>query len=226
MPRGGGTPRPAPRPTTLVGSPITRFVRGGALRGRLLPSAPAATVVGRQRSGTGSREGGSAEEALASRRRRAAEEPLDVRLAAREPVVRLEVRNPVHRTSYAVVFPEYPLRGSALCTCTDFARRGLGSCKHIEAGWSWLEEHGLPAGPDPDSTPPTGAGELWTAIDRRLDALRRERPQRMRDVERVGALLFEPPAARAEGPEKGTKEGVGGGGRRRRSPTRTSPGPP
>lgn len=186
------------------------------------PGGPEGKVAEREGRGRGSADAGKAEEALASRRRRAAEELLDVRLAARDPVVRLEVRNPIHRTSYSVVFPEYPQRASAMCTCTDFARRGLGSCKHIEAGWSWLEERGLPSGSDPGSVPAAAVAELWPAIDRQLEALRREGPRRIGDVERVGALLFEEPAARGETPERKVGEEVGRGGRRRRAPTRTS----
>jgi hypothetical protein len=179
-------------------------------------------VAERGRRGPSSPDRVPAEEALASRRRRAAEELLDVRLAARDPVVRLEVRNPIHRTSYSVLFPEFPRRDAAMCTCTDFARRGLGTCKHIEAGWGWLEEHGVPPGTDPEAPPPTAVGELWPAIDRRLEALRREGPRGIRDVERAGALLFEEPAAREEEPERKAGEEVGRGGRRRRTPTRTS----
>src|SRR5271170_920842 len=79
--------------------------------------------------------------AVAERRSRAVEEPLDVRLLAQEPFPLLEVRNPLHRTDYRVMLPTFPDRTVALCTCSDFARRGLGTCKHIEAAGRWLERH-------------------------------------------------------------------------------------
>jgi hypothetical protein len=151
----------------------------------------------------------SAEE-RAARRRRAAEEPLDVRLASREPVVEVEVRNPIHRTSYRVLFPEFPGRGSALCTCTDFARRDLGTCKHIEAAWSWLE--GQAELPELPAAPERPVAELWREADRRLAAMLSQGPKRIRDVERVGAVLFEPL------PEKKAGEEVGPA-RRRDGPT-------
>jgi len=159
-------------------------------------------------------------EAVASRRRRAAEEPLDVRLLAREPFVELEVRNPVHRTSYRVLFPEYPGRDGAFCGCTDFARRGLGTCKHVEAGWSWLGS--LPRLPDVPPAPPRGrpSTEVWSEVDRAL-AERAGRPvQRIRELERVGASLFEEPVGSPGKKEEGG-ETVG---RRRsdRTPTSTS----
>ena len=163
--------------------------------------------------------------ALASRRQRAAEEPLDVWLREREPVVELEVRNPIHRTSYRVLFPEYPGRGSALCTCTDFAKRGLGTCKHLEAGWSWLEgRRELPA---PSGTAPAPVGrsiaELWTEVERRMGAAGRLHPKSIRDVEALGRLLWEdgPGEGRTEdAPEKVGRAAVG------RSPTTTSRGHP
>lgn len=169
------------------------------------------------------REGGPpAPEALAARRRRAVEELLDVRLRAREPYVVLEVRNPVHRTSYRVLFPEYPHRDSALCTCTDFARRGLGTCKHLEAGWSWLAS--LPELPEPalPRAPPAASDELWGEIDRRLERWGRSVPSRIQEVEAAGAPLFE--ESSTPGPGLGTTEagetvGRGKAGRTRSRPT-------
>ena len=141
---------------------------------------------------SGSRRAPPDPEEVARRRQRAAEESLDVRLRSREPFTDLEVRNPVHRTAYRVLFPEYPQRDGALCTCTDFARRGLGTCKHVEAAWEWLST----ASPGPAPTVPardrTAAGELWGEIDRRLDPLTRADPSGIRDVEEAGSVLFEP----------------------------------
>ncbi|HTP54142.1 MAG TPA: hypothetical protein VML94_04145 [Thermoplasmata archaeon] len=130
-----------------------------------------------------------ASEARAERRARSMEEPLDVRLKAAEPYPLLEVRNPIHRTAYLVMLPEFPSAAPALCTCTDFARRDLGTCKHIEAGVRWLV-----ARPDakPPPTPhgsarPTG---VWLEIDRREKEL--PPPARLtgRDLARPGEALF------------------------------------
>jgi len=182
--------------------------------------------MGRPVNARGARkEPGPEAEEVAARRRRAAEEPLDVRLRSREPVVDLDVRNPIHRTSYRVLFPEYPHRDSAICTCTDFARRGLGTCKHLEAGWSWLQ--GLPRLPEvaPPPAPTRPPGEVWKEIDGRLERLVRSPPQQIRAVEQAGAVLFE----RKGGPEPGPREGeerVGSGRASRPPPRSTSRGRP
>ncbi len=157
-------------------------------------------------------------EERAARRRRAAEEPLDVHWAPRGPVVEVEVRNPIHRTRYRVFFPEFPGRGSALCTCTDFARRALGTCKHIEAAWSWIPS--APDGPPPPMPAERLGAGVWEEADRRLAELLTTPPERIRDVERAGEVLFEPR------PEKETGEEVGSARRRDGSTTTTSRGRP
>jgi hypothetical protein len=81
--------------------------------------------------------------------------------------LRLEVRNPSRGTRYTVVFPTYPDRDGGFCTCTDFARRDLGTCKHLEAAWIWAREHADEAGAP---RPPTPANRCWAEIDRRLRA--------------------------------------------------------
>lgn len=164
-------------------------------------------------------------EALATRRQRAAEELLDVRLRARGLPVDLEVRNPVHRTRYRVLFPEYPDRGSALCTCTDFARRGLGTCKHVEAGWSWLEAHRdlLAPGGQVPSAANRSLGELWKEVERRVGTASRVHPKSIRDVEAPGELLWDPRAEREpreDAPERVGRSTTG------RSATTTSRGHP
>ena len=159
-------------------------------------------------------------DALEARRRRAEEELFDVRVRSREPVLDLEVRNPIHRTRYRVLLPEYPGRGAAFCSCTDFARRGLGTCKHVEAAWLWLEATPeLPEAPGPGSPEPP-VGELWKEIDRSLGTLGRAPPARIRDVERAGALLFEERPG-PEAPARAKGEGVGRG-RAGRPPTTTT----
>ena len=102
--------------------------------------------------------------------------------------MRLEVRNPVPGTRYDVLLPEFPLRSGGLCTCTDFARRGIGTCKHLEAAWLWLEAH--PEGPPP--APPEGSeSATWSEIDQRLRAAARStKPDPIR-YRLAGATLLE-----------------------------------
>ena len=126
---------------------------------------------------------------VAERRARALEEPLDVRLRSSAPYPLLEVRNPIRSTQYLVMLPEHPDRASALCTCTDFARRGLGTCKHIEAAVRWMGEH-------PD-TPPlrlpsrSRSATVWKRLDRRVNASPSSPESMGRRWRRVGAVLFE-----------------------------------
>ncbi|HXW66636.1 MAG TPA: hypothetical protein VEL82_01965 [Thermoplasmata archaeon] len=128
-----------------------------------------------------------------ARRARALEEPLDVRLRSDDPYPLLEVRNPLHRTSYLVMLPEYPERTSALCTCTDFARRGLGTCKHIEATLAWLAAHPPAPQAAPARRPGAGLARRWHRIDERLEALGR-RPGSLRARMRsAGRMLYETP---------------------------------
>jgi hypothetical protein len=129
-------------------------------------------------------------EAVDERRARALEEPLDVRLRTAEPYPLLEVRNPMHGTLYLVMVPEFPGRSGTLCTCTDFARRGLGTCKHIEAGLRWLAEH--PDAPPMRPRVPEGprAAAAWKRVDARLAATRKDGSERRR-LRQVGAALFE-----------------------------------
>ncbi|HEV2429716.1 MAG TPA: hypothetical protein VGV64_07750 [Thermoplasmata archaeon] len=77
----------------------------------------------------------------------------------------MRVRNPLHQTVYQVMAPAYPDRSPAFCSCEDFSRRGLGTCKHLEASWIWLSEHPESAKPIPA---PFDGAPLWEAIDRRL----------------------------------------------------------
>jgi hypothetical protein len=126
---------------------------------------------------------------VADRRSRALEEPLDVRRRP-APYPQFEVRNPLHGTSYRVMLPEFPRRASELCTCTDFARRGLGTCKHIEAAYRWASDHATePASPPSSARPGPSPESVWKEIDRRLAAPGAgPAPQRLR---RPGAALFE-----------------------------------
>jgi hypothetical protein len=160
--------------------------------------------------------------AVAERRSRAVEEPLDVALLVRDPYPLLEVRNPLHRTTYRVMLPTFPDRAVALCTCPDFARRGLGTCKHIEAGGRWLERHATSRPSVP--SPPTDTVPVWAEVDRRQE--QPSSPPRPESLQwrKTGAVLFER-ATPQYLPEPEKKEEVGRGkrGRPRPSPSR---GPP
>lgn len=96
-----------------------------------------------------------------ARRTRGREELFDVRADRRSPFPALEVRNPGHGTRYEVFWPTYPLADPLFCDCADFAHRGLGTCKHIEAARLWAAEHeGELALPFAHRSPPVEWGEL------------------------------------------------------------------
>jgi len=128
---------------------------------------------------------------LTDRRSRALEEPLEARLLSRRVYPLLEVRNPVHRTSYLVMFPEFPSEASAMCTCTDFARRGLGTCKHIVAADRWLRANpdALPTRDDP--VPERKPSDIWSEIDQKLVDLGPGYDADVRKLARPGASLYE-----------------------------------
>jgi hypothetical protein len=89
------------------------------------------------------------------------------------------------------MFPTFPDRDPALCTCTDFARRGLGTCKHIEAAAQWLRRHAdAPVPPAPG--PPRSLSEIWNEVDRRIDRMARSRRPESIRIRDAGAALFEP----------------------------------
>jgi len=127
--------------------------------------------------------------ARAERAARSIEEPLDVRLKADDPYPLLEVRNPIRRTAYLVMLPEFPARSPALCTCTDFARRDLGTCKHLEAAYRWRTAHA-------DARPPARSAahppSPWGEIDRRERELPPPGRITARELARPGASLYEP----------------------------------
>lgn len=126
-----------------------------------------------------------------ARKARALEEPLDARLRARAPYPLLEVRNPLHGTVYLVMLPEFPLREAELCTCTDFARRGLGTCKHIEAAYRWLDEHPEAEAIRARTTPGPSPAAVWREIDRRLASVPGDRRPTSLAWRRPGATLIE-----------------------------------
>ncbi|MCI4361112.1 MAG: hypothetical protein L3J91_05360 [Thermoplasmata archaeon] len=131
---------------------------------------------------------GDRERARDERRVRALENPLDVRARPDERFVRLEVRNPVHGTRYDVVLPAYPGREGGFCTCTDFARRGIGTCKHLESVWLWVGEHAddVVVPPEKPRTPLD-----WAPIDRALKAQARSQLADPLRYRLAGAALFE-----------------------------------
>jgi hypothetical protein len=162
--------------------------------------------------------------AVAERKSRAVEEPLDVRLERSDPYPILEVRNPLHQTAYRVLLPLAPDRSVTLCTCPDYARRGLGTCKHIEAAVRWRERH--PDGRPLQPARPFATQGLWEEIDRRVAVPPDERAPPSLAWRRAGAILYEraPPAWVETVTTEESKEGVRRGVARRS--TRTSRGRP
>jgi hypothetical protein len=124
------------------------------------------------------------------RRSRAHEELFDIRTVPRAPFFLLEVGNPLRGTRYRVYFPAYPLTEPSACDCTDYARRAVGTCKHLEAARLWLEEHPKGIPPGPPSRGPWSAA-LWREIDaRQLLRLRDAHAPSLR-WRRPGAVLYE-----------------------------------
>ena len=127
-------------------------------------------------------------QARAERRVRALEEPLDVRARPDHRFLRVEVRNPAHGTRYEVVLPAYPDRSAGFCTCTDFARRGIGTCKHLESAYLWAEEHPETAAhraPGPAMEP------TWVEIDRRLRSAPKALVPAAQRIRKAGSVLSE-----------------------------------
>jgi hypothetical protein len=119
---------------------------------------------------------------------RAVTEHLRVRPLSGQPFWVLAVRNPVHHTHYQVVLPEYPEGEAQFCSCVDFARKGIGTCKHVEAAHAWLEAH-------PDLARPAfairGTQTVWRAVDAaQRESLRENRPAAVR-LRAAGQVLFE-----------------------------------
>jgi len=146
----------------------------------------------RWRSASRTRDPRDLADELSERRSRSLEEPLDLRLRQREPYPVVEVRNPLHQTAYLVLRPTYPERTPALCTCTDFARRGLGTCKHIEAADRWLASHPMAPASQPLESKAIGPpASVWHEIDLRLSrGPRGDRPASVR-IREAGSALIE-----------------------------------
>ncbi len=159
-------------------------------------------MASRSRSGPArsSSRRASTRSGIEERKARALEEPLDFRRLP-GPYPRLEVRNPVHGTHYLVLLPTYPDRSVALCTCTDFARAGLGTCKHVEASVRWLELH-PEAVPDPSPLPEGMGAPIWEEIDR----MSRSVPPGLSPARR---MVYAGETLTRREPKVGTKERVG-----------------
>lgn len=144
---------------------------------------------------------------------RAVTERLRVRPVPGQPFWVLAVRNPVHHTHYRVVLPEYPSGEARFCSCVDFARKGIGTCKHVEAATAWLESH--PEVSRPAESRP-GVSSVWRAIDaarKASEASGRPEPVRWRQP---GRVLFEkggiprPNSDKKREGRKGSDEPAGG----------------
>ncbi|MCI4356885.1 MAG: hypothetical protein L3K18_07070 [Thermoplasmata archaeon] len=127
--------------------------------------------------------------ARAERRSRALAELLDVRPLRGGPpgVVTLEVRNLRRQSRYTVFVPAFPDRTGVFCGCVDFAKRDLGTCKHVEAAWLWLADQG-PEGRTVTPAPPSVA--LWAAVDRRLRQLSAAKTPPSARLRFVGSALL------------------------------------
>ncbi|MFZ1022966.1 MAG: hypothetical protein WAN87_02375 [Thermoplasmata archaeon] len=134
----------------------------------------------------------ASDESAASRERqlRALVEPFDVHRRPRTFYPILEVRNPIHRTVYTVLFPEFPSRARAMCSCPDFGRRGLGTCKHIEASLLWLEDHPSEAAPDPRAGDRSRVEECWKEVDRRIGRWSSGVPLTPLGIRAPGSVLY------------------------------------
>jgi hypothetical protein len=83
--------------------------------------------------------------------------------------------------------PEFPGREGAFCSCTDFGRRGIGTCKHVEAVLLWRSENPGDGAPAPA---PFDGSPVWEELDRRLAHLVSDRsPDTLRDRKPGGALI-------------------------------------
>ncbi len=127
-------------------------------------------------------------ELAGERRTRALEERLDVRPRRDSHFLRAEVRNPAHGTRYEVLLPAYPSREGAFCSCEDFARRGIGTCKHVESATLYFDER--PEAAAQRAAPPRPTG-LWEEIDRR--GAEGGPPEATRRLRWAGAALVEAP---------------------------------
>jgi predicted nucleic acid-binding Zn finger protein len=129
----------------------------------------------------------------AERAARAVAEHLTVR---RDPrfgsFVVLEVRNPAHRSRYRVAFPALPDLELRFCSCVDFARRGMGTCKHVEAAILWVADRAEASGVDlrvdePETVP---SARWWAVVDQHLAESRVGSTITPRSLRLVGALLY------------------------------------
>ena len=145
-------------------------------------------------------------EAVEERRTRALESPLDVRVRPDPRFLWLEVRNPVHQTHYDVLLPAFPGREHGMCTCPDFARRGFGTCKHLEAAWLWLQER--PETPSFRAVEEASERAVWEEIDRRLKGAREGGWPSPQSVRYAGEALWTVREARKDPVRRGPRRGT------------------
>lgn len=135
-------------------------------------------------------EGAERDRATDERRYRALRELLDVREDPRAPAPAVQVGNPIHATHYRVYLPGYPALEPAACGCADYAHRGLGTCKHVEAARRWLSGHPGAVAIPHRSHGDAEAERLWRGIDDRIARKTDRRPASQR-WRHAGALLYE-----------------------------------
>jgi hypothetical protein len=103
-----------------------------------------------------------------AREQRGREELFDVRREVGHPFLAFQVSNPLRGTRYTVYWPTGTPEGPWSCDCADFAHRGLGFCKHIEAARIWALEHADELRSEPPRLPPARpTASTWQELDRR-----------------------------------------------------------
>jgi hypothetical protein len=109
------------------------------------------------------------------------------------------------------MLPEFPASSGGLCTCSDFARRGLGTCKHIVAAERWLRSHPDAKPPEGTTPNPRAAESVWKEVDLRLAERGVAEPLDIREVSRPGEVLLAEEArpVRERSAEKERRERVG-----------------
>lgn len=132
--------------------------------------------------GLARRTGNVRADEIAKRRERARSEPMDIQLGDRSLWGTSTYR--VTGKSGGVYTVELGMDAGAAhsCTCHDFARNGLGTCKHVEAVHYWA--HG---GEDADSG--ASAAETAAAVEAPAPAGKAEAPTGERSVERLHRLV-------------------------------------
>jgi hypothetical protein len=120
------------------------------------------------------------------------DEVLEVRPLTGVPFAAFEAVNRSRGSRYPVYLPAAPSLEGAMCTCEDFARRGRGVCKHIEAVAVYLRDAPPPAAPD-RTIERQRAADTWGAIDEGFAALPTGPAPTARQLRAIGRALLTSP---------------------------------